>query len=141
VVIGLDGSETSWDAFWWACGETRRLRGRAIVVFVTSAVHRITVTAIPGVPICDYAAIEDAAAAQAAQLGDEAQRSPAGHGLNLSFVHARGDPAIELLQVATTVQADLIVVGRSTKIRHRFTGALGQRLVSKRNAPVVVIVP
>ena len=28
VVAGLDGSKTSWDAFWWACGEAQRLDGR-----------------------------------------------------------------------------------------------------------------
>ena len=41
VVVGIDGSDTSWDAFCWACGETRRLGGRTVAVFVgpTSARH------------------------------------------------------------------------------------------------------
>ena len=34
VVVGIDGSDTSWDAFCWACGETRRLGGRTVAVFV-----------------------------------------------------------------------------------------------------------
>ena len=35
VLIGVDGSEASWSALAWACGETRRLDGRAIAVHVS----------------------------------------------------------------------------------------------------------
>jgi hypothetical protein len=35
IVTGFDGSGPSWDALWWACGEARRLGGRAIAVFVS----------------------------------------------------------------------------------------------------------
>jgi hypothetical protein len=34
IVVGIDGSDTSWDAFCWACGETNRLDGRTVAVFV-----------------------------------------------------------------------------------------------------------
>jgi Universal stress protein family len=37
VLVGMDGSETSWHALSWACGEARRLRGRAVAVFVSSS--------------------------------------------------------------------------------------------------------
>jgi hypothetical protein len=33
VLLGIDGSETSWHALSWACGEARQLRGRAVGVF------------------------------------------------------------------------------------------------------------
>src|ERR1700689_1795985 len=36
-VVGVDGSENSWYALSWACGEARRLRGRAVAVFVSSS--------------------------------------------------------------------------------------------------------
>ena len=45
VAIGLDGSDTSWDAFWWACGEARRLGGRAVAVFVSPAADSALVAA------------------------------------------------------------------------------------------------
>jgi hypothetical protein len=35
LVVGVDGSDPSWDAFAWAAGEARRCRGRVIAVFVT----------------------------------------------------------------------------------------------------------
>src|ERR1700690_3715569 len=37
VLVGIDGSGTSWNALSWACGEARRLRGRAVAVFVSSS--------------------------------------------------------------------------------------------------------
>jgi nucleotide-binding universal stress UspA family protein len=138
LVVGVDGSDTSWNAFSWAGGETRRLQGRLIAVFVTPEVPAVAAaSAVPGVPGCDYQVIQDAAAEQAAQLGAEAHRS-AGRDLDLTFIHARGDTATELLQIAHAAHADQIIVGRSTKLRHRLTGALGRRLIAKPTAPVIV---
>ena len=37
VVVGVDDSESSWDAFWWSCGESQRLGGRIVAVFVSPA--------------------------------------------------------------------------------------------------------
>jgi K+-sensing histidine kinase KdpD len=94
--------------------------------------------AVPGVSVCPYPGSEHAAAEQ---LRVEAHQSAAGHGLDFSFVHARGDTASQLLRIAHAVHADQIVVGRSSQLRHRVIGALGRRLMVKRAAPVVVIVP
>jgi nucleotide-binding universal stress UspA family protein len=139
LVVGLDGSDTSWDAFSWACGEAQRLGGRLVAVFVTSYIRGGAAAAIvPGTCVCASPVTEDTAAAQ---LRVEAHQSATGHGLDLSFIHTRGDTASELLRIAQAVQADQIVVGRSSKLRHRLMGALGRRLMVKRAAPVVVIVP
>lgn len=45
IVIGFDGSETSWDALWWACGEAARVGGRAIAVYVTGMTSSAAATA------------------------------------------------------------------------------------------------
>jgi nucleotide-binding universal stress UspA family protein len=141
LVVGVDGSDTSWNAFSWASGEARRLQGRLIAVFVTPEVPAVAAaTAVPGVPGCDYRVIQNAAAEQATRLRAEAHRST-GRDLDLTFIHARGDTATELLQIAQAAHADQIIVGRSTKLRHRLTGALGRRLIAKPAAPVIVIVP
>ena len=115
VVIGTDGSPTSWDAFSWGCGEARRMGGRVVAVFAG--------------PEEDKRLVEDML------------RESAGQGIDLIFIHAPGDPATELLRVAKAVHADLIVVGKSTTIRHRYVGSMGQRLIARRPAPVVVVVP
>jgi nucleotide-binding universal stress UspA family protein len=138
LVVGLDGSGTSWAAFSWACGESRRLEGRIVAVFVTPSVFPSTAV-LPAVDIVDCSAMQEAATEQAAQLRTQARE--VGEDLDLSFVHVRGDAATELVRIATTIHADVIVVGRSTKVRHHLVGALGGRLISKRGAPVVVVVP
>jgi nucleotide-binding universal stress UspA family protein len=142
VVVGLDGSETSWAAFWWACGETQRLDGQLVAVFVSSssaACMAAMTSATVSVAASDYAVVEQAAAAAARSLRAEVH----GHsnGLDVAFVHAHGDPARELLRVAEKVGADLIVVGRSSKARHQIAGSLGRCLIGKRRSPIVVVVP
>jgi hypothetical protein len=143
VVIGFDGSDTSWDALWWACGEVRRLGGRALVVFVSSAVDaEIAMASAVGFDAAAYAAAADSASAEhAGQLWSEVQRGGVGQEVELEFIHARGDPVEQLLHIAEAAGADAIAVGRSTKARHRLAGSLGRRLIAKRRAPIIVIVP
>lgn len=125
VVVGIDGSGTSWGAFCWGCGEARRLGGRAVAVFTSPGVDDgVTATTV-----------------QAEHLLAEMQREAAGQGLDLTFIHSHGDPATELLRVAEAVYADLIVVGKSVQVRHRIGGSVGGRLIRQRGAPVIVIVP
>ncbi len=143
VVVGLDGSGTSWAAFWWACGEARRLDGRLVAVFVSSSTNACMAamaSAAAGVAAADYAVVEQAAAAQARSLRAEVQGN-SNDGLDVAFVHARGDPARELLRVAGEVGADLIVVGKSIKARHHMAGSLGRCLIGKHRSPIVVVVP
>jgi nucleotide-binding universal stress UspA family protein len=143
VVVGIDGSETSWDAFHWACGETRRLAGRTVAVFVcpTSGAASATAAASLAGGAGAYGAIEQTVSDQVGELGGLVRRHALEVGVDLTFVHARGDTATELLRIAGSSHADLVVVGRSTKARHHLAGSLGRRLVGRRNAPVIVVVP
>jgi nucleotide-binding universal stress UspA family protein len=143
VVVGIDGSETSWDAFCWACGETRRLGGRAVAVFVgpTSGAASASATAsFSGAPVA-YGAMQQSMTDQAQELGDQVRTYGRDHGVDVIFLHTQGDTAKELLRVAHADHADLLVVGRSTKARHHLAGSLGRRLVGKRDAPIIVVVP
>src|ERR1700722_5984651 len=72
VVVGIDGSDTSWDAFCWACGETTRLGGRTVAVFVgpTSGAASATAASFPGAVVA-YGAIQQSITDQAEQLGDQ----------------------------------------------------------------------
>jgi nucleotide-binding universal stress UspA family protein len=142
VLVGVDGSETSWNALSWACGEARRLRGQAVVVFVSSSTHSGMAAAgfLDGAPFgCGW---DESTATECAEaLRREVECYAAGHDISLTFVHAHGDAATELLRLATVHHAAQIVVGRSMKARHNLAGSLGRRLVGKRRAPVVVVVP
>jgi nucleotide-binding universal stress UspA family protein len=116
VVIGLDGSSASCAAFCWACGEARRLGGRAVAVFTSPAA-------------------DDRTEGLAAGMLREAA------GLDLTFIHAPGDPVAGLLRIAAEVHADLIVVGVSAATPHRLAGSVGQRLAARRRESVIVVVP
>lgn len=143
VVIGIDGSETGWDAFWWGCGEASRLGGRAVVVYVSPGrdVSLAAVAAVvPGVMV-DYREVKRADDEMALRLAAEVDGHARARGIEACFMHVYGDPATELARVAAEVHADQIVVGRSSKARHRLAGSIGRCLVARKDAPVVVVVP
>jgi nucleotide-binding universal stress UspA family protein len=145
VVVGVDGSDTSIDALSWACGEARRLGGRAVAVLVTP---------IPGSGVLASASPFAAMAASEclemeARLEDELEEKLRSELLALgedqrvplTFVHVHGDVATELLRVAGISHAQLIAVGRSTKPRHRVAGSLSHRLLRHAGTPIIVVVP
>jgi nucleotide-binding universal stress UspA family protein len=69
------------------------------------------------------------------------RKPPATSDLDLVFIGARGDPGQELVRIAEELKADVIAVGRSAKVRHRLAGSIGRRLLAKRGAPIIVVVP
>jgi nucleotide-binding universal stress UspA family protein len=145
VVVGLDGSPSSWDAFFWACGEATRRGQRLLAVFVS---HTTGVSAGVAAAACAVVPVpavlhewQRAADEQAAQLLAEVERCAREREVEIAFVHCRGDPAKELLRTGVSAKADLIVVGRSAKAWHHLAGSISRQLVSKADAPVVVVVP
>ena len=143
IVVGIDGSDTSWDAFCWACGETIRVGGRTIAVFVgpTAGAASATASASLSGAIVPYEDLQRSMTDQAKKLGAQVRTYGHDRGVDVGFVHTQGDTAKELLRIANADHADLLVVGRSTKARHRFAGSLGRRLVGRSRAPIVVVVP
>jgi nucleotide-binding universal stress UspA family protein len=137
IVVGLDGSPTSWDAFSWAAGEATRSNGSIVAVYVTPVVDPV---ALYG-ETAGYAAVEQARDEVAAQLKDQAEQRARDLGVPLRFAWERGDAAPAIIRFAKSVRADLIVVGQSAKILHHLAGSLSRRLVSRHDAPVIVVVP
>lgn len=142
VVVGIDGSGTSWDAFYWACGEALRRGASIVAVFVDQ--NPAADLAMAGGSFAGAATASEAAHATpdlAGQLDDQIHRYAIASGIDHAFVSTRGDKAKELVRIARSHRADLIVVGRSTKARHHLAGSLGRKLVAIRDAPVIVVVP
>jgi nucleotide-binding universal stress UspA family protein len=137
IVVGLDGSPTSWDAFCWAAGQAARGNGRLIAVYVTS----VALPFVSNGEAFDYDAFEQECRETAGQLADEAAQWAREMGVPLSFVRESGDVIRALTSVARSAGADLVVVGRSAKILHHLAGSAARRLVSRRDAPVRVVVP
>ena len=140
VVVGIDGSDTSWDALCWACGETSRLGGRTVAVFVGPTSAATTAAASFGGAAVAYGAIQqtmvDRPRGWATRFAATRLTTVSSSHSSTLMGHGHG-----LLRIASSDHADLIVVGRSTKARHHLAGSLGRRLVGRRNAPIVVVVP
>ncbi len=137
IVVGLDGSRASWDAFSWAVGEATRTRGRLVVVNVTAP--DVDLAAIVGLSV--EPAIEEAMSEIAEELEGAARQRADDVGVPLAFVRAFGSTARELVRVAEVVRGDLIVIGRPAKPIHPLAGSVGRRLVARGDAPIVVVVP
>jgi nucleotide-binding universal stress UspA family protein len=137
IVVGLDGSPTSWDAFAWAAGVA--VRGKCELV----AVHVMPMTepaAAFGVPY-GLSGMETARQEIAAELKDEADQRAREVGVPVTFVTEYGEVTHAVTEVARALHAELVVVGRSAKMLHRLAGSLSHRLTCRNDAPVVVVVP
>jgi nucleotide-binding universal stress UspA family protein len=139
LVVGVDGSAPSWDAFAWAAGEARRGNGRMVAVFVTSLIE--AEEALGSTAPLGYAAATEARDLMAKELAGEVARRADALGVEVSFVRGVGDSVHVLTDVARSKHADLVVVGRSEKMLHRLAGSVSRRLVLNRDSPVLVVVP
>jgi nucleotide-binding universal stress UspA family protein len=137
IVVGIDGSPSSWDAFDWALGEATRLVADLIAVHVQPALEPIVASGAPYA----YAAAKEAGEEAAEQLYDEADRRARELGVQVTFIRLIGDIASVLAHVAQSRKADLVVVGKSTKAVHHLAGSIGRRLIFRHDAPAIVVVP
>jgi nucleotide-binding universal stress UspA family protein len=139
LVVGVDGSPASWDAFEWAANEARRHRGRVIAVFAISPVDPELAMAF-NVPL-DFGATEDARTEMVDGLEGEVARRAGELGVDATFVWEHGDVAQALSRVAGAAHSEVIVLGRSERALHGLVGSLGDRLAHRNDLPVVVVVP
>jgi len=137
IVAGVDGSPTSWDAFSWAAGEAVRSKARLIVVYVMPFTEPAAALGVP----YDYVGVENSRQEMAAEIEAEVRRRAHDLGISVRFVSEYGDATESLSDFARTVNANLVVVGRSAKKWHQLAGSLSHRLTCRKDAPVVVVVP
>jgi nucleotide-binding universal stress UspA family protein len=137
IVVGLDGSPSSWDALCWAAGEAMRINGKVVAAYVIPLTQPAAAFDAP----YDYDGVEQARQEVAKELRSEASHRAAELGVELDFVTEHGDATHALTDIARALHANLVVVGRSAKVLHRLAGSLSHRLTSRNDAPVVVVVP
>ena len=70
IVVGLDGSPSSWDAFCWAAGEAARSNRRLVAVNVLASTDAVAALGVP----YDYASVEQNRQQVADELRGEAAR-------------------------------------------------------------------
>jgi nucleotide-binding universal stress UspA family protein len=137
IVVGVDGSTSSFRAAAYAAGIARREHARLVGVYVYQGSP--TTAGVAGVDgSAWYRAVE-----AKEQLKDEiCSQLASDHvvwGPRFDVVVRVGNPTTEILAVAKETGADEIVVGGSAAIRHRLTGSLASRLLRRRNCVVTVV--
>ena len=133
ILVGVDGSRTSWRAAAYAAGLARRQHCRLLAVYVARLSANIG--AAPGAA----AAMREAAAQAAGEIEQRMRDGAAEIGLDFEFHSVMGDPWTELTRAATEWKADLVVVGASEHAGHRIVGSLATRLVRAGKWPVTVV--
>ena len=119
LVVGIDGSTTSWRAFSMAVGIAMRYEAR---------VHACFVLHVP--PSADLAVF--AVPVTAFVDGDD------GGDLGRDFTYVKGDVAHELEELAQSCLADVIVVGRSHHPALHL-GGVPRKLLTTGRRPVLVV--
>ena len=135
IVVGLDGSRTSWRAASYANGLARRQGSRVTVVYVVSpsALAKITGDSA-GITV-----MTEMDQSVGADLRGQVERLARERGVATEFLVIQGDPFTELRRVAEEKRADALVVGASERAGHRFMGSLAARLVKAARWPVTVV--
>jgi nucleotide-binding universal stress UspA family protein len=132
-VVGVDGSDTSWRALYYALGLARRQRTTVVAVFVST---------IP-IAVGGDGTAADVVAQAHAQLVDELkpaiQALAADYGVRTEFIARAGDPVNLLIQVATERRADTLIVGASQARVHQILGSKAVRAVRRCPCPVTVV--
>jgi len=131
LVVGVDGSTTSWRAFSMAVGIARRYEARVHACFVVHVPASADLAAF-AVPVTAFA--DDDGGDLGREVADELGRA----GVAGDFTHIKGDVAHELEALAQSCLADVIVVGRS---RHPalHLGGVPRRLLATGRRPVLVV--
>jgi nucleotide-binding universal stress UspA family protein len=129
ILVGVDGSDSSWRALHYAIGLARREASKIVVVYAI----RLPATsyAAPGV----LYAIDDLSA----QLAGDVEAVGRAHDVDIKFVTSDRDPVTALRAASSEHRADLIVVGASEKPSHRFFGSTATRTIKARCCPVIVV--
>jgi nucleotide-binding universal stress UspA family protein len=137
LVVGLDGSRTSWRAAAYAAGLARRNHARLIVVHVTGA-NLAMAGLTPQAAALDLTAEDEWSQELRGELSAALERGD-WDGLEVLFQRRSGDPAHEIGAVADENHADGVVVGTSEAPGHRLIGSTAVRLVRAGRWPVTVV--
>lgn len=130
LVVGVDGTDTSWRALYYAFGLARRQGGAVVAAYSFS-------------PILSYEAAAvgtwSAGLQLAQELCDAIEELAAEQHVPAEFVSSHKDPALTLIELADERRADAIVVGASRALAHRLFGSTAVRTVRRSRCPVTVV--
>ncbi|ARZ66474.1 hypothetical protein SMD11_0808 [Streptomyces albireticuli] len=134
IVVGVDGSDTSWRAAAYAAGLARRQNALLAVVYVQPV---LAGGAALGAPVVE--ATEEVAEELLAEIRATTERLRGIFAVRWEFHTFRGDPYAGLVRAADELTADAVVVGASEQAGHRIVGSVAVRLVKAGRWPVTVV--
>ncbi|MEU1791000.1 universal stress protein [Streptomyces sparsogenes] len=134
IVVGVDGSESSWRAAAYAAGLARRQGSLLAVVYVQPV---LAGGAVLGASVAQTT--EEVAEELMQEIREAAERRRGIFEVRWEFHTFRGDPYTGLVQAADELKADAVVVGASEQAGHRFIGSVAVRLVKAGRWPVTVV--
>lgn len=134
VLVGVDGTETSINAFVYAAGVARRQSAALMVVYVWPYQGS-------GMDIAGYnaTAMQEAAEQSLDEIRALATQARQELGISITIEIRHGDPSQQLLEAAKAARADQIVIGASAKMTHRFIGSVGVKMFRHGHTPITVV--
>jgi nucleotide-binding universal stress UspA family protein len=130
LVVGVDGSDTSWRATYYAFGLARRQHSSVIAVFVVTAA-----VAFDGTPMYSHQDGLDLAA----ELGDAVMALADEYHVTARFLCVTGEPVLALGAIAAEHRADALIIGAGRAIGRRLFRSKAVRAVRRRPCPVTVV--
>lgn len=134
IVVGVDGSDSSWRAAAYAAGLARRQNALLAIVYVQPV---LAGGAALGAPVVE--ATEEVAEELLAEIRAATDRVRGIHEMRWEFHTFRGDPYAGLVKAADELTADAVIVGASEQAGHRIIGSVAVRLVKAGRWPVTVV--
>ncbi|MDJ0345214.1 universal stress protein [Streptomyces sp. H10-C2] len=134
IVVGADGSDSSWRAVAYAAGLARRQHALLAVVYVQPV---ILTGAIFGAPVAETTT--EVAEDLMAEIRRSTERLQGIFDVRWEFHTVRGDAYNGLVTAADQLTADAVVVGASEHAGHRIVGSVAVRLVKAGRWPVTVV--
>ncbi|MET7847845.1 universal stress protein [Streptomyces avermitilis] len=134
ILVGVDGSDSSFHAAAYAAGLARRQHALLAVVYVQPV---MAAGAALGVPVADTT--DEIAADLIQYIRDATERVKDIFEVRWEFHTFRGDPYNGLVTAADELKADAVVVGASEQAGHRIVGSVAVRLVKAGRWPVTVV--
>ncbi|NEC88716.1 universal stress protein [Streptomyces sp. SID12501] len=134
IVVGVDGSDSSFRAAAYAAGLARRQHALLALVYVQPV---LTAGAAFGAPVAE--ATDGIAEDLIAQIRESTEQVKGIFDVRWEFHTLRGDPYTGLVKAADDLKADAVVVGTSEQAGHRIIGSVAVRLVKAGRWPVTVV--
>ncbi|MER6081537.1 universal stress protein [Streptomyces sp. NPDC001833] len=134
IVVGIDGSDSSWRATSYAAGLARRQHALLAIVYVQPV---LAAGAVLGAPVAETT--DEIAEDLVAQIRDATERLKGIFEVRWEFHTFRGDAYSGMVKAADELKADAVVVGASEQAGHRFIGSVAIRLVKAGRWPVTVV--